>query len=313
LGVYALYTKKPNLKRASLILSRATVERGEREVVQVPRSADGRSAGPLPLRPPLRWWESGGTSDPCLRRVDSRVGFPGGAGEVVAAALWNKVAGSCSPSRRCSVGCCRRDSGVGLAGVVLAWGTSSLGVFWSSRLLPRAAVAVGSCGSSKLVEEGGDGSGLPDPRRPVLGVRAPRSAEAGLQLLPVLFVVLLQAWRLARAGVLGLTAGEVRGAAPADVALAFARSRRLRRVDVAATSTRSSPLSSSPATQLWRAGASSLLPATMRLRGVRQRIGFCAEDSKCLFVIFCFFRVPSVKWGQLSHVWTILVFSSFLT
>lgn len=237
-------TRNPQIgELCSLILSRATVERGEREVVQVPRSADGRSAGPLPLRPPLRWWESGGTSDPCLRRVDSRVGFPGGAGEVVAAAaLWNKVAGSCSPSRRCSVGCCRRDSGVGLAGVVLAWGTSSLGVFWSSRLLPRAAVAVGSCGSSKLVEEGGDGSGLPVPRRPVLGVRAPRSAEAGLQLLPVLFVVLLQAWRLARAGVLGLTAGEVRGAAPADVALAFARSRRPRRVDTAATSTRSSPL-----------------------------------------------------------------------
>jgi hypothetical protein len=92
------------------------------------------------------------------------------------------------------------------------------------------------------VEEGGDGSGLPDPRRPVHGVRAPRSAEAGLQLLPVLFVVLLQAWRLARAGVLGLSAGEVRGAAPADVALAFARSRRPRRVDTAATSTRRSPL-----------------------------------------------------------------------
>ena len=28
--------------------------------VQVPRSADGRFVGPLPLRPPLRWWESGG-------------------------------------------------------------------------------------------------------------------------------------------------------------------------------------------------------------------------------------------------------------
>ena len=58
--------------------------------VQVPRSADGRFVGPLPLRPPLRWWESGG-ADLCPRRVHSRVGFLGGVGEVVAAAALRNI------------------------------------------------------------------------------------------------------------------------------------------------------------------------------------------------------------------------------
>lgn len=93
------------------------LERGEREVVFVPRSADARSAGLPPLRPPLRRWESGETPDPCLRRVDSRVGFLGGAGEVVAAAApWNKGAGPRSPHRRCSAGRRRR-----VPGVVSSW------------------------------------------------------------------------------------------------------------------------------------------------------------------------------------------------
>ena len=63
--------------------------------------ADGRSAGPLPLRPPLRWRESGGTPDPCLRRVQSRVVVSRGAGEVVAAASsWNNGARARTPPRR---------------------------------------------------------------------------------------------------------------------------------------------------------------------------------------------------------------------
>lgn len=92
----------------------ATVrERGEREFHFVHRSADGRSVGLFPLRPPLRRWESGETPDPCLRLVDSRVGVSGGAGEVVAAAaLWNNGAGARSPPRWRSARRRRRDPGL---------------------------------------------------------------------------------------------------------------------------------------------------------------------------------------------------------
>jgi hypothetical protein len=211
------------------------------------------------------------------------------------------------------VECCRRVSGVGLEDGVLARGTSSVGELLSSQLLPRAVVAVDSCGSSsKLVEEGGNGSGLPDPWCPVGGVRAPRSAEAVLQLLPVL-VVLLQVWRLARAGALGLTAGEVRGAAPADVPLAFARSRRPRRVAIAATSTRSSPLKFLPGDSAVARGSFFSPSGEDEAPVVRQWIVFCAEDPEGLVAIFCFFRVLSVFRGQLSHVWTVPVISCFLT
>ena len=66
------------------------------------------------------------------------LGFPGGAGEVVAAVkLWNKGAGARSPPRRRSSGFCRRASGFGFAGVVLARWASPSREFWSSRLLPR--------------------------------------------------------------------------------------------------------------------------------------------------------------------------------
>jgi hypothetical protein len=66
------------------------LERGEREGVEIPCSADRVAAG--------EW----GAFDLCLRLVDSRVGLPGGAvKEVVAAALWNKCAGARSPSWRC--------------------------------------------------------------------------------------------------------------------------------------------------------------------------------------------------------------------
>jgi hypothetical protein len=128
-------------------------------LVLVPRSADGRFGGSLPLRPPWRCWESGGTPDPCPRRVDSRVRFPGGAGEVVTAASpWNNGAGVRSPPRRRSSGCRRRATGLGLAGVVLARGFSPFGELLSSRFLPRA-VADGFCGDGKPVEEGDGGSG----------------------------------------------------------------------------------------------------------------------------------------------------------
>jgi hypothetical protein len=56
-------------------------------------------------------------------------------------------------------------------------------------------------------------------------------------------------------------------------------------------------------------GASSLLPARMWLRCGRQRIVFGAEDPRDLVVISFFSRVLSVFRGQLSHVWTVLVFS----
>ena len=68
-------------------------ERGERGGTETPCSADGRVAGPLPLRPSVQRRESGGTSDLCLRLVDSRVRFPGAVARmVVAAAYWNDYA-----------------------------------------------------------------------------------------------------------------------------------------------------------------------------------------------------------------------------
>lgn len=95
----------------------------------VPRSADGQIGGLLPLRLLLRRLESGGTSDLCLRCVDSRVGYPAGAGEVVAAALlWNNGDGALSPPRRGLLGLSRRASG-GLC----SWIRRSVGLLYSRR------------------------------------------------------------------------------------------------------------------------------------------------------------------------------------
>jgi hypothetical protein len=239
-------------------------------------------------------------------RVYSRLGFPGDAGEVVAAAeLWSYGAGARSSPRRRSSRLCWRAFGGGLAGVALARWASPCREFWSSRLLPRARVAC-SGGAGKFVEDGGDGSGSPDPWRPCTGVQAPRVAEAFLQLLPPLWYKLLQVSLLAPASRPGLYVGEIRGVSPADLRSISFRSRRPRRVETAATSTRFLPLKYLSGNTAAAGDASSCSPA-------RQRIGFCAEDPKGLVVIFCFSRVLSVLWGQLSHVWTVLVISSFLT
>jgi hypothetical protein len=86
--------------------------RGERKGAEIPCSADGRIAGCLPLRLSLWRREGGGAVDLCPRLVDSRVRLPIGAGRVVvAAAMWNKVAGASSPSRRGLVWRIREASG----------------------------------------------------------------------------------------------------------------------------------------------------------------------------------------------------------
>jgi hypothetical protein len=65
-----------------------------------------------PLRPSHRRWESGETPDPRVWRVYSSVGCPGGAVKVVVAELlWSSSAGGSSPSRWCSLWCCRWSSG----------------------------------------------------------------------------------------------------------------------------------------------------------------------------------------------------------
>ena len=89
------------------------VGEAKKECSSVPRSTDGQIGGLFPLRSPVRWWESGGAPCLCLRRVDSRLGFPGDAGRVVVvASLWNKVTGALSPPRRGPLGRSRRASGV---------------------------------------------------------------------------------------------------------------------------------------------------------------------------------------------------------
>jgi hypothetical protein len=59
--------------------------RGEQEKPSFPRPSAGRTAGSLPLRPPFRRRESGGTADLCVGRVDSRVSLSAGGVVVVEA------------------------------------------------------------------------------------------------------------------------------------------------------------------------------------------------------------------------------------
>jgi hypothetical protein len=151
-------------------------ERGGREGTEIPCSADGRVAGPLPLRPSMRRWESGGTPDLCPRPVNSRVRLPGGAARVVvAAASWNKGAGASSPSRRGHAWLRRRVSGVGglrfgRSGVPLcALRSADLGCFCPLRVAdeamastarvgvpvfrpPRRSGDASSCGAAGLVK-----------------------------------------------------------------------------------------------------------------------------------------------------------------
>lgn len=198
--------------------------------------------------------------------------------------LWNKGAGARSPPRRRSSGFCRRASGFGFAGVVLARWASPSREFWSSRLLPRARVDC-SDGAGKLVEDGGDGSGLPDPRRPCTGVQAPRAVEAYLQLLPLLRCKLLQALLLAPASSSGLTVGGMRGVSPVDVRSTSLRSRRPRRVENAATSTRFCPLKYLSDNTATAGDASSCSPARLKRRIRRWPILDVPEDPKDSFVI----------------------------
>lgn len=93
--------------------SPSTVAReAKRESAFFPRSADGQIGGLFPLRPPFWWWESGGAPDLCWRHVDSRVGFPTGAGKVeVVVSMWNKVAGAWASPRRCPLQRSRQATG----------------------------------------------------------------------------------------------------------------------------------------------------------------------------------------------------------
>jgi hypothetical protein len=148
-------------------------------------------------------------------------------------------------------------------------------------------------------------------RRPCTGVLLTRSGGAGFRLALVLLCVLMQAFKQAPASGLGLTAGGVRGGAPADTLITSARSRRSRRVIQAATSTRRCPLKDFPGDTAAPAGASSFAPA-WRIRCWRRRIVVCAEDRKDLDAFFFFPRVLSVFLGQLSKFWTVRVSSCFL-
>jgi hypothetical protein len=122
----------------------------------------------------------------------------------------------------------------------------------------------------------------------------------------------MQVFKLASASGVDLTAGVVRGVAPADMLITSARSWRPRRVIVAANSTRRCPLKDYSGDKAAPAGASSLAPA-WRNRCWRRRIVLGAEDPKDLVVFLLFSGVLSVILGQLSNFWTVLVLSSFLT
>jgi hypothetical protein len=192
-------------------------------------------------------------------------------------------------------------------GEVQARLASSYSGVLSPRLLPRVAVG-GSCGGGELVVESDAGSASRPSsflcRSPVASFR-----RGGFPAVPF---VLMQVFKQASASGVDLTTGVVRGVAPADMLITFARSRRPRRVIDAATSTRKCPLKDYPGDKAAPAGASSLTPG-WRYRCWRRRIVLGAEDPKDLAVFLSFSRVLSVSLGQLSKFWTVLVLSSFLT
>ena len=126
-----------------------------------------------------------------------------------------------------------------------------------------------------------------------------------LKLFPV--VELMRVMRPALVGASDLTVGVERGVAPADVHLTSARSRRSRRVTLAATSTRIDPpefQSGDQAAACWCPLSSS---GEVERQSRRRPIEILTEDPKDVFVIFPSIKVLSVKWGQLPQFWCVLV------
>ena len=199
-----------------------------------PRSVAGQTVGFSPLRL-LRRREGGKTAALCCRRVHSRLVWCGPLllWWVMAAAVARISPSRFSPRRgwsseqfrRAGGGwcswCARRCEGGGRLRELLSPAFFFVGV---ELLLARRRRCWG-CASV--------GSELADGFRWCL-YRSP----VVLQLFPKLRCVRMQVRVLALASVSVLTAGEDRGVAPADVPSAFFRSRRLRRVATAATSTR---------------------------------------------------------------------------
>jgi hypothetical protein len=133
-----------------------------------------------------------------------------------------------------------------------------------------------------------------------------------LRLFHVLLHELMQVKLLVLAGETDLTARVNRGVAPADAPLASPRSWRPRRVEDAATSTRFIPLkfqSGDLAAACWclfspSGEAEALLQAAADFDLHRR--------SRWHGCTFYFFRVLSVKWGQLPKFWIVPVTSCFL-
>jgi hypothetical protein len=134
-----------------------------------------------------------------------------------------------------------------------------------------------------------------------------------IQLFPFLLCELMRVSSLAPAGETDLTVGVNRGVAPADVLLASLKSRRLRRVEDAATSTRLSPLkicSGDPAAACWCLFSPSG-ETTASMQAVADLVVY--RRSQGLSCCFTFYGVLSVIWGQLPRFWMVLVASCFLT
>jgi hypothetical protein len=190
-------------------------------------------------------------------------------------------------------------------GEVQARLVSSISGVLSPRLLSRVAVG-GSCDGGELVVESGAGSAF---RPSSFCCRSP-AASFRRGRFPAVPFELMQVVKQAPASGVDLTTGVVRAVGPADMLITSARSRHLRRVIHAATSTRRYPLKDYPGDKAAPAGVSSSAPA-WRIWCWSRRI-VSAEDPKDL-VFFSFSRVLSVFSGQLSNFWTVLVLSSFLT
>ena len=118
---------------------------------------------------------------------------------------------------------------------------------------------------------------------------------------------LMQAMVLVLASMGGLSAGEIRGVSPVDVLTAFLRSRRLRRVVLAATPTRLGPLKllfgDIAAASDYSGEVEVSAMAAADLEFLRGSLGPGCN--------FHFLRVLSVKEGQLSQLWMYPVISCF--
>lgn len=133
------------------------------------------------------------------------------------------------------------------------------------------------------------------------------------QLLPTLLCEFLQVLLLVLASDLDLTDGVNRGVSPADTATSSLRSRRPRRVEDAATSTRLGPLkvhsvdTAAACGRLFSPSGEVEVSVDAAADHVHHRR---SQGPTCYF---SFFRVLSVFLGQLSHVWNDRVVSCFLT